>query len=97
MSRFNLVEFRDLLSEKGYQAGFNITYPHGVELPGWSPATIGHKAFNTVLTETRQWCRDNLPGQFTTKRMRSDALREVGIRFEFESPTDAAYFRLRWC
>lgn len=97
MRRFDLIGFRDRLHDRGLRAGFDITYPHGVELPGRTAAIMGSHVFNSFLDEARQWCRDNLAGQFTTKRMRVDALRETGIRFEFAVEADAACFKLWWC
>lgn len=97
MTKFDLVGFRDHLRERDIRTGFDITYPHSVELRDRTPAMMGNERFATFLQETRQWCRENLTGEFTTKRMRTEALREVGVRFEFAAEADAAYFALRWC
>lgn len=92
-----LNRYRDHLRKRDIRTGFDIAYPHSIELRDRTPATMGNGRFAAFLLETRQWCRENLSKDFTTKRMRTEALREIGLRFEFETEADCAFFKLRWC
>ena len=87
--------FRELLAARGVQTGFDIHFPHMVELPGWTRDAMGAEECDNRLIAARGWAKRNSRGLFTSHIV-TKGQRPTGRRFEFEHETDAAMFKLYW-